>query len=252
MEKINNLFSIKARSSKEDLHISGGERIVPYDKIEEVSSQLLKRVNRNNPDFISIKIEKIKEKPIILKNALQIKELEFGDYISANKFAIDTLHKSTGIDRSKIKQLIEKIHLGASPNGTNMRGAMIVNQNGERIELDKFRGVRTTYVDFIDRERALKNLLKKGFTTRTLDAILIATKNLFYEDFLAEYCISDEPDYTTGYIAVGNTYYRLKPLKNLGNNKGGRIYFVKNSINLQHFYNYLEKTPILIDFPEEF
>ncbi len=246
MEKIDKLFSIKARSSKDNLHISGGERIVRKEEIEDVSLELLKKVNRNSPDFISLKIEEIKEKPIVIEQTLPIEEYKFKNHYEANEFALKILQKETGIDLNRLKELINLVHNGASPDGNNMRGAMIVNQNGERIEIDKYRGVRTTYVDFFDRKKALAKLLQSGFTERTADAILIATKNLYYKDFIAEYCISDEPDYITGYIAVKNKYIRITPLKKLENNKGGRIFFVRNNINLKDFYNYLEKTPVLI------
>lgn len=246
MEKTNKLFSIKARSSRENIHISGGERLVFENEIEKVVNELLKKVNRNSPDFISIKIEEVKEEPIVLDKTLKIKEYKFKNFQEANEFAINLLHKKTSIPLNKLKELIDTIHSGASPDGTNMRGAMIVDTEGNRIELDKYRGIRTTSMDFINREKILSYAKSLGLTERTIDALAIATKNLNYPDFLAEYCISDEPDYITGYIALNNTYYRLTPLKNYGNTKGGRIYFVKKGIDIQNLYNYLEKTPVLI------
>ena len=240
------LYSIKARSSRDNIHISGAERIVNSLNLERTVLNTLKRVNREEADFISIKIEKLKETPIILEKSLCIKSLKFDNFKVANGFAINQLAKITGIDKNKLEKFINLIHLGASPDGENMRGAMIVNQRGERVELDSYRGVRTTTVDFINREEILKRLVKFGFTDRTLDALALSTKNLYNDNILAEYCISDDKNYTTGYIAYKNYYLRLSPLKEKGNNKGGRIYFVKNETDIRELYNYLENFPILI------
>ncbi|RUM58426.1 MAG: 6-carboxyhexanoate--CoA ligase [Persephonella sp.] len=240
------LFSIKARSSKEGLHISGAERIVEENKIDETVLKILKKVRRNEADFISIKIEKLKLKPIVVEKTLCIEDIKFNDYKEANRYVLNILKDITGIDKRDLKHLIDLIHNGASPNGENMRGAMIVNQKGERIELNKYRGIRTRNIDFIGRENILKKLQKLGYTERTLDALAISTKNLLNENIIAEYCISDEDNYTTGYLAIKNKYLRITPLKRMGNKFGGRIYFVKNETDIYKLYDYLENCPILI------
>ena len=246
MVNFSNLFSIKARSSKEGLHISGAERIVEEEKIDSTVMEILKKVRRNEADFISIKIEKLKVNPIVIDKTLCIKNISFNNYIEANRYVLNILKDITGIDEKRLNHLIDLIHNGASPNGENMRGAMIVNQNGERIELDRYRGVRTRNIDFIDREKILKKLQKSGYTERTLDALAISTKNSLNENIIAEYCISDEDDYPIGYLAVKNKYLRINPLKKMGNRFGGRIYFVKNNIDIPKLYDYLENYPVLI------
>ena len=90
-------------------------------------------------------------------------------------------------------------------------------------------------------------MIKKGFTKRTADAIALTTKNLHHPDIIAEYCISDEPDYLTGYVSTKEFYYRLTPLKEKGNPKGGRIYFVKENTDIKNLYEYLTETPVLIE-----
>ncbi len=240
------LFSVKIRASKKGAHLSGAERIVEEKNLNNVIDQLYKRVKRKKPDAVNLKIKKLTEKPFVVPFTLKIKELRFSSYKEANTKAVQMLHNITGINIHKIKELINLIHTGASPDRNNMRGAMIVNQKGERIELDPYRGIRTTTVDFVDREKTLKYLLEKGFTERTLDALALTTKNMLHPDIIAEYCISDETDYTTGYISDKNTYYRFLPLKEKGNPKGGRIYFVKNSTNLEQLYKFLQEKPVLI------
>ncbi len=240
------LFSIKGRSSKEGKHISGAERIVEENEIISVLDWISQKIIRNQPDEIVLKIEKLKKKPTFIQNTLPIKEFNFSSYIEANRFAIEILNSITGIKKNRLNEIISLVHNGASPSKDNMRGAMIVDERGNRIELDKYRGVRTTNVDFIDRKDALNKALKYNLKERTIDALAIATKNLNYPDLIAEYCISDEPDYTIGYVATKRFYYRLNPLKKKSNNRGGRIYFVKISTNLKDLYNYLQNEPILI------
>ncbi len=243
MEK---LYSVKARASLKGRHLSGAERIVRESEIENVLEEIYKRVRRKNPDSVNIKIERIEEEPLLIEKTLKIKDLHFSNYTEANKKAVEILKRETGIPERILWKRIEEVHTGAAPNKENMRGAMIVNEKGERVELDSYRGIRTTTVDFLDRRKALEKLLEKGYTERTLDALALTKKNLLYLYIIAEYCISDEPDYTAGYVSTKKYYYRFSPLKEFGNPKGGRIYFVKNGINLQKLYDFLQKKPVLI------
>ena len=241
------LYSIKVRTSLNEKHISGAERIVSKDKIPEVVKKLLERQQHKEFDFSNIKIEKLSQKPIILKKSLKIETFEFKDFKGAINFALDLISKQTNIPLEIAKNHIELLYKGSSPDGNNMRGAMIVNEKGKRLEKDKFRGVRTVLVDFIDRDKITGKLIKKGYTERTVDALALATKNLNFDGFIAEFCISDDEDYTTGYLAIDGKYIRLKPLKPYGLDKGGRVYFVKSDTNIDELYNYLENIPILIE-----
>ncbi|WP_297887493.1 6-carboxyhexanoate--CoA ligase [Sulfurihydrogenibium sp.] len=235
-------YSIKMRATLEEKHISGAERITTKDKINSVITQLLERPSYY--DFMNIKVQKISEIQFIEKS-LNIKTIKTNDYQHANQLAIEIL-KNQGIPQEVSTSCINLIHHGASPDGGNMRGAMIVNIEGERLEKDKSRGIRTVNVDFEDREKVTKTLLEKGYTERTVDALALATKNLNHPDILAEYCISDQPDYTTGYVAVKGFYYRITHLKKYGNPKGGRIYFVKNNTDIEKLYEYLQSKAFLI------
>ncbi|SNZ09884.1 6-carboxyhexanoate-CoA ligase [Persephonella hydrogeniphila] len=240
------LYSIKARASLNGKHISGAERIVPEERVFETIRWIEKKVEKKNFDSLNIKVELIKEKPILIEKSLPIVDIKFKNHEDANLKAVKILHRITGIPTERIKELIALIHTGASPEKKNMRGAMIVNLTGKRVEKDRFRGVRTTDVDFLDREKVIKKLLEKGFTERTADALALTTKNMHHPDIIAEYCISDEPDYLTGYISTKEKYYRFTPLKEFGNKNGGRIYFIKNSTDIDELYRFLEEKPVLI------
>lgn len=235
-------FSLKMRASLEDKHISGAERIVEEENLEKTVLELLNRPNIY--DFLNIKVERLKEIEY-LEKSLDIKSYTFNDYIEANDFAISLL-ESIGIQKEISKKYIWLLHDVTGEYGNNMRGAMIVNLNGDRLELDKSRGVRTTNVDFLNRKDIEKRLLEKGYSLRTVDALALATKNLNHPDIVAEYCISDQSDYTTGYVATKGLYNRISPLKKYGNKKGGRIYFVKNNVNIAQLYDYLQNKSLLI------
>ncbi|NPA12927.1 MAG: 6-carboxyhexanoate--CoA ligase [Aquificae bacterium] len=241
------LYSIKMRASLKGKHISGAERIVPEEQVLSTPPTLLKRLKGKRFDNISIKVEALETEPITIPKALKIKEHIFNSPEEGNKRAVEIIHRATGIPHHKIYQIIQTVHRGASPDGSNMRGAMIVNQQGERIEADRYKGVRTTLIDFVDRQSIEEKLIKQGYTNRTADALALATKNLHYPDILAEYCISDEPDYTIGYVAVKGVYHRLNPLKKEGNPKGGRIYFVKDGADINKLVKFLTETPVLVE-----
>jgi len=240
------LYSIKVRTSLNDKHISGAERIVKKEQIPQVVKNLLERQNHREFDFSNVKIELLDKEPLIVEKSLSIKTLKFDNYKQAYEAAVKILHSETGISLDVIKKYTSLLYKGASPEGENLRGAMIVDEEGCRLEVDSFRGVRTVLVDFENREKVEKKLLEEGYTARTVDALALATKNLLYEDILAEFCISDDSDYTTGYIAVKDRYIRFSPLKPEGLDKGGRVYFVKKGTDIKKLYHYLQSIPVLI------
>lgn len=237
------IYSIKMRASKKGSHVSGAERIVPRSAIKQVVQELLDRPAEF--DFINIKIQKVENLKQIEK-ALNIQTYRFKDYIQANKFAAEIIASQTGIDPQVLDGYIHKVHTGASEDGNVMRGAMLVDISGARRETDRNRGIRTSCVDFDDREAITLKLLTAGFTTRTVDALAIATKNLSSQYILAEYCVSDDPDYLFGYVAIKDRYIRIYPMKEKGNPKGGRIYFIKSDTDINTLYHYLEEECVVI------
>lgn len=238
-----NLFSIKMRASKDEKHISGGERIVNQDLLKDIVIQLIERPK--DFDFMNIKIQKLTEIRYI-PTGLDIYTYRFNSVEDANRFAVEIINKATNIGHQIIDKYIKLVHTGASSTGQVMRGAMIVDTEGRRREIDRDRGIRTTNIDFEDREKITKALLERGFSSRTVDALAIATKNLNSDYILAEYCISDDPEYTFGYVAIKGKYIRIYPLKEFGNPKGGRIYFIRKDTDIQRLYKYLEEDSFLI------
>lgn len=234
------MFSVKMRASKKGEHISGAETIIDDEKyIESTTKEFIKRaLSHENglPDFINIKIERINKNEVMYITHLPIKTIYCKNKEEARKIAKDIL-KNEGINKHLIKKAFEIIDNGG------MRGASILNLKGERLEPDKERGVR---VKNISTTKELKeNILKNNIgTDRTVDAIAIASK-VINLGVIAELCTSDNKSYTTGYIATKDGYFRITNLKE-ENEKGGRVFFVKNDVNIEDLIYKLENKPYII------
>jgi 6-carboxyhexanoate--CoA ligase len=244
------LFNVRMRSSKRGEHVSGAERIVKPDELEEAVLKLLRRA-RNHPkgesDSISIKVEKLKEPPKYLKaipvfevkSSLPVKELL--PKLSSGK-----------IPEKLLKIWYELLLRGPAPDGQVMRGAALIEiKEGKRLEPDPYRGVRVTTLDGTEELRKeLKKAAGRNYTENLFEALTVATKVLSHEKVLGELCVSDDPDYTTGYLTVkGVGYFRIKGIKPKGLKKGGRVFFVKDGKGLKELIEFLEKRPVIVTGP---
>ena len=231
------------RASFKGAHVSGAERIVTYEEIPATFLELLRRPKERYDEMV-ITLERI-DQPVILERSLPISLYNFQSVEKAKKFALQCLIDS-GIRPGIAEKGIGLLEKGPSPEGGNMRGAVLLDvETGERLEPDQFRGIRTVRVDWENRSKIADYLPRTSLTERSLDAIVIATKNI-YCGVIAEVCWSDDPYYTTGYVAskvLG--YVRIDPLKEKGNPKGGRVYFI-SAERLEKIKECLEKKPVLV------
>lgn len=236
------LVSVRMRASYGGLHVSGAERIVEEESIPQAVEELLKRPKRY--DYLKITLERLKRIEYI-ETSLPVKSFSFAKPSEARVFALELLHQA-GVEREIAKRGIELLSCGANPTGGNMRGAVLMDvESGNRLEPSKERGIRTVRVDWENRAKVKGELLELDMTERTLDALAIATKNLNC-GVIAELCWSDDPDYTTGYVAsLKLGYVRLSPLKDEGDHMGGRIYFI-DSRRAREIIECLEKKAVLI------
>ncbi len=242
------LFSVKMRSSRNSVHISGAERIVPEERLNDVVVSLLHRArshSRGKPDFISIKVEKLKEFPVYL-NALPVFE------VVSEKNSVSVLEKLFSISAVPPEMGLKFCNIllrGASPSGKVMRGAMVVEvPSGTRLEPDKERGVRVSYIDITDEAaEELRRISGEKYTENFKEALTLSTKVLNHSSVLAELCVSDDPDYTTGYVSIkGRGYFRIFGIKDRGLPFGGRVFFVKEGTDIEELTEYLEKKPVII------
>jgi 6-carboxyhexanoate--CoA ligase len=132
-----------------------------------------------------------------------------------------------------------------------MRGAALIDlRSGKRLEPDRSRGVRVSLLGISpDADRGLRRRLsRRGINTDTVrEALVLASKVAACPAIVAEVCISDDPDYTTGYVASSRTgYLRIPAIKEFGSPAGGRVFFVKSGTTIDPVINYLEEQPVII------
>ena len=119
-----------------------------------------------------------------------------------------------------------------------------------RLEPDKDRGIRVTRLgmDKSAGKRLSRTLSTVSLNSATVkEAIVLASKVATCPGVVAEICISDDPDYITGYVASKKLgYLRIPNIKNYGEMHGGRVFFISDDADVEVLMEYLEKTPVLI------
>ena len=250
-----NIYSIRMRASKEvksqkskltEIHISGAEGLYEASEIQKIVKRYIERAlshPKGKADKIIFTIEDIKQKPKEI-SALPLSTVNSRTSDEGKDLAIKLL-QSLGISKRAINIAFELIKKGS------MRGAAIITvEKGDRLEPDKERGVRVSRLGI--NKSALKalslRLSKLGINTDTVkEAIILASKVASCEHVVAELCVSDDPYYTTGYVASKKIgYLRIPNIKHTGSKSGGRAFFIKEEINVEGIINYLERMPVII------
>ncbi|MGE5172327.1 MAG: 6-carboxyhexanoate--CoA ligase [Betaproteobacteria bacterium] len=247
------LYNVRMSASKGGRHISGAERIVAADKIDVVLRDLTARamLRGAEPDQIRLAVESLKGHPLRMLTALDVVTVDVPDAQSGRSMAIRVLQRM-GIADNAANSAVNYLASGAAMSGGNMRGAIIMDAlDAERLEPDRERGVRASRFDWSEdaSRRINDNLAAVGLTHfRTREALALATKVAHAPGMVAELCWSDEPDYTAGYVASLKTgYVRFPFLKEKGDTKGGRVFFVdRGSLDLNALTRYLQTEAVLI------
>jgi len=218
MEENDRLYSVKMRASRQNVHVSGAERIVPKGSVPKLAATMAERAlvhSKGLPDFINIKVETAEE-------PLRLKSLPVHTRVAASP------EEGWGMVRSLlaadgIRRIDDIVPLFRETYG--MRGAMLLDADTlERLEPDRERGIRATFMD--DAASA-----SHGFSSvknHYAEAVVLATKVANAPGIVGEICMSDDPDYTTGYVASRRIgYVRITCLKDVGSNAGGRIFLYR-------------------------
>ena len=252
------MYSIKMRCSKGGpheeggKHISGAERILREDEIEDELINVYRRAithERGKPDFINLKIEKIDEDEIIYKKRLNIKE----HHVESKEEGLD-LAKKLLISNAISEESAEKTIQSLQDLEESMHGAMLIDKDtGERIDDKGIKGVRVTGIasaDISNYKESLKNDGREGLHLE--EALILASKTASCKGIVAELCWSDDPSYVIGYVGTKDNYERIPILKEEGNPIGGRAFFVDtNQLNdnytLDDLIDYIEKQVVLIE-----
>ncbi|MFA6850112.1 MAG: 8-amino-7-oxononanoate synthase [Selenomonadaceae bacterium] len=238
------LYSMKMRANKQkngqSQHISGAEKILAENELGETAAALLSRAlhhAKGRADFINLKVEVIKPDEITYIDALPVSTYNAATPEDGQK-AIGEFLEKLGIQN--VAAIMHEFK-----NTYAMRGAMLLDADTlERLEPDQDRGLRATYMDAEHTLNRQANDCKNHFQ----EAIVLASKVVHAPHIIAEICISDDPDYVTGYIAAPSIgYVRITRLKEMGCPDGGRIFLYRGSHkDVPECIHYLENQKVLV------
>lgn len=294
------LYSIRMRAAEGGPHeqgghhISGAERLVTKEELEQISSELVHRAlthSKGCADFIRITIDAIPDEAIHRIPCLTIADEQTdghtGEVPTTNHEAAaqptngetaapttnhktdapTTNHEATTpplpLSSHRQAEALLTTHTAITPVAfrravsqllslpESMRGAMLVDmRTGQRLDPWGQRGVRVSRMSFADETAAITALNAAGYSGVHLEeALVLASKVLSAPGVVGELCISDDPDYTTGYVSYGSTYHRLHHMKPVGSPLGGRLFFVDATADIAAIKKYLETTVTLVNPP---
>jgi len=233
---------VKMRASLKGEHVSGAERIVRESSVAKTLSDLASRAlnhSKGRPDFINLKVEEPGE--MLYLKALDVFTNETSTPAEGRAKAAELL-KSAGVARAdEIMSLFKDSY--------SMRGAMLVDADTlERLEPDRERGVRATRMDSSDSLECGASCGKNHFA----EALVLAAKVANAPGIVGEVCVSDDPDYVTGYVASKSIgYQRITVMKGKGDPSGGRIFLYRGPHeSVPATIRYLESQSVLVSVGE--
>ena len=251
------LFAVKMRAARAGEHISGAERIVRADDIPALAAALAERALRHakgEPDEIHLKVEEAGE--IVHLEALPVSTHVTHTPEEGRAVAVRLL-ADAGITRiDEIMALFAETY--------TMRGAMLLDADTlERLEPDPARGVRATYMDSAGKKRqecrfpdgqylsGKRRSRRFDFSAKNhfAEAVVLATKVANAPGIVGEICVSDDPDYVTGYVATKEIgYCRITTIKRKGDPCGGRIFLYRGPRKqVAETIRFLQRQCVLVD-----
>lgn len=254
------LFNIKMRASKcskdrgESKHISGAEKISCVDSLDSVVKGLVDRAfnhEKGKPDSINISIDKVDKSKITYIPCIDVATIESETPCDGRNHIVRLLQQ-VNIEDRETREILDVLD-----NNWGMRGSILFDvSNMERVDSKETnnngkRGIRATGMDWDERT---KDELERTLEDHSLnnnhvkEALVLASKVIYPKGVLAEICISDDPNYTTGYVSIKNQgYFRITNLKKIGSQKGGRIIlFDSTQADVNEYINFLEHDITLI------
>ncbi len=238
------LYSMKMRASRregdQEVHVSGAEKILSEPELTDNAEALIGRAlhhSKGSADFIQLKIQRTPAESLAWIDALPVRTLETKN-AAEGRAAIRDLLEQLGLENSAA--ILERFHETYA-----MRGAMLLDADTlERLEPDGARGIRATYMDAEHSPLRSPHSGKNHFQ----EAMVLASKVANAPHILAEVCVSDDPDYVTGYVASRKTgYVRITNLKEPGDPDGGRIFLYRGPrAEVPKTIAYLEEQRVLV------
>lgn len=251
------MYSVRMRAAQGGAHemggrhISGAERIVSQEMVEETTNAMLERAfshSRGQADFINIVVEKIAGQRMQEVPLLSVHTLLGADIATSHHAAQGALIGAGVTLLAAQSGMAALLSLEESMGGAMLLCAV----TGKRLDNTGARGVRVSRMDIADEQGFVSLLAKRGINnTHVREALVLASKVAAGPGVVAELCWSDDPEYTTGYVASSGGYVRIPCCKPLGSLLGGRIFFVQPAANLDVVMDYLSHQPILVTLSQE-
>jgi 6-carboxyhexanoate--CoA ligase len=243
-----NALRLKTRNGHcDEIHISGAEGLFEEGEQQRVVREYIKRAMghpRGKPDKVVVTVEKIARTPLMVRTlpVTTLRSAAGGD----SEKAIRAILLSAGVSAPAVKKALAVIF-----GEHTMRGAALISAgSARRCEPDKKRGVRAKCFGISSAAgRSLSALLSEvGLDTVTVkEALLLASKIASCRSVVAELCVSDDPDYTTGYVSSKSFgYVRIPRVKKRGEKRGGRVFFVEDGADIGSLVEFVETTPVMI------
>ncbi len=234
------------RAQRGRAHISGAEGIFEEKDVGPALLAYIGRAMRHSkgkPDALRLGVELVQSQPLIIR-ALPVWTLRTRGPADARRKAARLL-SSSGVSGKAAGKAFRILANGG------MRGAALLDRaEGKRFEPDKKRGVRASMLGISKgamRSLGLALSQKNMDHPRVKDALVLASKVAAAPGIAAELCISDDPDYTTGYVASpAFGYIRLPRIKKKGSPEGGRAFFLGDAAAAGDLISYLEETPVIV------
>ncbi len=235
------------KSKPKEIHVSGAEGLYEFSGIEKISRAYFLRAighPRGSPDRVVITMERVMKKPASAR-LLPFSTIECDSPDEAAGVIEDLLLRA-GVSKNAIRGALRVVRGKSTTHGA----ALITSHAALRAEPDRRRGIRVSRLGIAKNSvRSLSaKLARKGINTTTVrEAIVLASKVASCKGVMAELCVSDDPDYTTGYVASRRLgYVRITNIKKRGSLSGGRVFFVDEKADMERIIEYLEKTPVLV------
>ncbi len=229
-----------------EVHISGAEGLYPASEMQKVISGYVARAlthPKGMPGKIVVTLERIARRPRLI-SSLPVCTLRSRTPDESRRIVRKML-SFLGICPRAITRGFSVIEKG------EMRGAALIRAGtGIRVDPDRQRGVRVSRLGMTATASALlsRRLSRYGINTlRVKEALTLASKVISHDDIVAEYCVSDDPGYPTGYIATKTFgYTRIPHMKERGSSEGGRVFFVRDGADVADIIAYLETIPVMV------
>ena len=243
------------RIHQEGTHLSGAEELVPAQELEHVLASFSKRLlphafnNPTHPPQQIVTIDPVSKGDIQRKSLLPVQFLESPSCEESAKGLQELLESL--LPEGQAESILEIFRKEIMENPPR-HGALLVTSRGRPFLEAGTTGIRTTHLGC---DPSLRKALEENLdhflakpNHRFIDALVLASKVLASESVLLEICVSDDPSYTTGYMASRLFgYVRIPHMKKPGIPKGGRLYVVSPTVHLPTLLRELRETPVLFD-----